>query len=91
MSEIAKVDFNISADYVINLGVKLERQEQDIENLININKILIEHIAELDKRSRKFSDKFKFGSFRFKTLKEKIDSKKLHLENKKIKFNLNDD
>lgn len=91
MNQIEKINFSISADYILNIGTKLKNQEQEIENLKNINEILINHIKTLDNRSKKFSDKFRFGRFKFKSISEKLNSEKLSQQQKKITFNLNDE
>lgn len=52
MNQTEKINFSISADYILNIVTKLKSQEQEIENLKNINEILINHIKTLDNRSK---------------------------------------
>lgn len=59
----------------------------EVNSLKQKNNILIEHIAFLEKRTKKFSDKFKFGRFKPKNILNEIQK-----EPKPIaKFTLNDD
>lgn len=90
MSKLEEQNFVISADYILELGQKLKKLEAENRELGIINKLLIEHIGVLDKRSKKFSDKFKMGRFKFKTFDEKLNSKRIVLSGAG-RFVLNDD
>lgn len=66
---------------IAQILLRLERLEKSVE-------IFAKHIKVLEKRATKFSDKFKFGRFKFVKLgDEKQDFK----APQNIKFSLNDD
>lgn len=70
-----------------------EDQKENIEKLKACMQVVSSHISVLEKRNRKFSDKFKFGRWKFKSIdEEEIFNKNLkEMEQKKIHFSLNDD
>lgn len=75
--------------------LKTENQDQKeyIEKITTCMQVLSSHISVLEKRNRKFSDKFKFGRFKFKSIDdEEIFNKNLkEIQQKRIHFSLNDD
>lgn len=58
-----------------------------IEIIENKLDLFAKHIEVLEKRSTKFSDKFKFGRFKF----VKLSDEKIQKPTSKAKFSLNDD
>lgn len=71
----------------------LDEQSQDIERLRACMEVFYSHIAILEQRSKKFTDRFKFGRFKFKTIdKEQAFYRDIkELKGTKKNFVLNDD
>ena len=59
----------------------------EMESLKQKNNILVKHIDVLEKRTKKFSDKFKFGKFKPKSILDEIQKEPQPV----VKFTLNDD
>lgn len=89
--DIKPADFTITADFILNLSYKVETQEAEIESLKSIIKVLSEHLAILEKRNRKFTDRLRFGFFRKQTLEEELSKEIAKQKVKKQHFVLNDD
>lgn len=85
-------EINILTQKVQNYS-KINNQIEDIERLKACIQVLSFHISILEKKNRKFSDKFKFGRFKFKSIDEEDAFNKdlKELQEKKKPFFLNDD
>lgn len=66
---------------------------ENIEKLQSCINVLSSHIYILEKRNKKFTDRFKFGRFKFKSINDEefINKNIKEFKEKRISFSLNDD
>lgn len=75
------------------LSMQSESQAQKLEKIKSCMEVFSSHISVLEKRSEKWTNKFKFGHFKLKNIEEEQDLKQniQQLNESKTHFLLNDD
>lgn len=64
---------------------------QDLERTQNLLEVMQKHIFSLEKKNKRFIDRFKFGKFKPKSIYEEIALNKTLKKRPKESFSLNDD
>lgn len=75
-------------DYISEKRFDLGDVLQKLERLEAVINVMARHIEVLEKRNKKFTDRFRFGKFKFKELKDELPNIKIE---KRVNFSLNDD
>lgn len=80
-------------DNIDNIQKQLDNQQEDLNKLKACMEVFSSHINVLEQRNKKFTDRFRFGKFKFKTIQDeellRTNLKEFHTQ--KQSFTLNDD